>query len=243
MLKNIVFSALGAGIAVGLCLTAIQLFTTIPLILHAEVYESGGGHAHEAPASAAEIAAPAGTVETETAAHAHEAEAWQPADGAERTLYTALANFLVGIGISLMLVGLMVARGGPIDARQGILWGVAGFVAISLLPSLGLPPELPGSAAAEITSRQVWWLAAAAASAIGIGLLILGASWLLRIGGLLLLIAPHVIGAPPPPTHEAAYPAGLAGEFVIASLVASFVMWSLAGLVGGWLHQRLAASG
>jgi cobalt transporter subunit CbtA len=151
-----------------------------------------------------------------------------------------LANLLVGVAVSLVLLGLMAVKGGTIDARTGVLWGVAGFVAASLLPSLGLPPELPGSAAAEITSRQIWWLGTAAASGAGIALMVFGGSWVLRIGGVLLLVLPHVIGAPPPPTHEAPYPAALAGEFVIASLVVSFLMWSLAGLVGGWLHRRLA---
>jgi cobalt transporter subunit CbtA len=113
-------------------------------------------------------------------------------------------------------------------------------VAASLLPSLGLPPELPGSVAAEIDSRQAWWLATAAASAVGIGLMVFGRAWPWRIAGLILLVVPHAIGAPEPPTHEAAYPAGLASEFVIASLVLSFVLWSLSGLVAGWLHQRLA---
>jgi cobalt transporter subunit CbtA len=241
MFRNIVFSALGAGIAVGVCLTAIQIFTTQPLILEAEVFEQAGEVPHDHPVGPAATSAASGeAAAAETIAHGDEDEAWQPADGIERTLYTVLANFVVGVAVSLILVGLMVMKGGPIDARHGVLWGIAGFVAASLLPSLGLPPELPGSPAAEIMSRQVWWLATAAASGLGIGLIVFGRSWLLAMCGLLLLIVPHLIGAPPPLTHDAPYPAGLAAQFVIASLVLSFVMWSLAGLLGGWLHERLA---
>jgi cobalt transporter subunit CbtA len=177
------------------------------------------------------------------AADQHEAEAWEPTDGVERTLYTVLANLVLGVAVSLMLLGAMVVKGDPIDARHGVLWGIGGFVAASLLPSLGLPPELPGSVAAEIASRQAWWLATAAASAVGIGLMVFGRAWPWRIAGLILLVVPHAVGAPEPPTHEAAYPVGLAGEFVIASLVLSFVLWSLSGLVAGWLHQRLARAG
>ena len=44
-------------------------------------------------------------------------------------------------------------------------------------------------------------------------------------------------------SHDAVYPAGLAGQFVIASVVASAVLWSLAGLASGWLYQRLSRSG
>ena len=35
----------------------------------------------------------------------------------------------------------------------------------------------------------------------------------------------------------------VAGEFVIASLVVSAVLWILSGLASGWLHQRLSRSG
>jgi cobalt transporter subunit CbtA len=173
--------------------------------------------------------------------HAH--EGWAPDDGLERSLYTVLANLTVAFSISLLLVGFMVLKGGAIDARTGLLWGVGGFIAVSLLPSLGLPPELPGTPAADIAARQAWWLATVAASAGGLALLALAGRWPLRIVGVALLVAPHVIGAPVPPSHDVAYPGALAGEFVIASLVVSAVLWSASGLAAGWLHQRLSRSG
>ena len=60
--------------------------------------------------------------------------------------------------------------------------------------------------------------------------------------GVVLLIAPHVIGAPAPPSHAVPYPGALAGEFVVASLVVSALLWSLAGLSAGALYQRLSRS-
>jgi cobalt transporter subunit CbtA len=175
-------------------------------------------------------------------AAAGEAEEWSPADGIERTLYTALANLVIGFAISLMLLGVMVLKGDPIDARRGLLWGVAGFAAVSLLPALGLPPELPGTPAADIADRQLWWLLTAAASAGGIGLMVFGRNWGVIATGLALVIAPHLIGAPVPPSHDVSYPGALAGEFVVASLVVSAVLWSLAGLVSGALYRRFSAS-
>lgn len=246
MFRNLLFSAVGAGVAVAVCLTLLQAFTTEPLILGAEVFEKAdaqalppGQHAsHGAePAAAAAVPEPTGG---SPVAHGHDEEVWQPADGIERTLYAMLANLLVGVATTLMLLGVMIIKGEPIDARRGALWGIFGFIAASLLPSLGLPPELPGSAAADISMRQLWWLSTAASSAAGLGLLAFGRNWPPRVAGVALLLAPHLVGAPEPPTLEAAYPAGMAGEFVVASLVVSLLLWSLSGLVGGWLHTRLA---
>ncbi len=250
MLKSIVLSAFGAGLLVGIVLTGVQWATTEPLILRGETYEQ----AAEAPPAAAMTAPAAGVAVPahdhgdhsdghDAAAagegHHHDAGAWQPADGFERSAYTLLANLLMGVAVSAMLLGVMTLKGDPIDARRGVLWGLGGFFAVSLMPALGLAPELPGTAAAEITSRQLWWLGTAAASAVALGLIVFAQHYLLKLIGIMIAIVPHVIGAPPPPTLEAAYPAALGAEFVVASLVASAILWSLAGLVSGWMHQRL----
>jgi cobalt transporter subunit CbtA len=236
MLRTILYSAFGAGLAVCLVITALQFFTTQPLILHAEEFE-GGGHDHGA-------AAPAHDHADATAPHAHDdagaAGEWAPADGAERVAFTALANLVVGIGVSLVLLALMVLKGTAIDARRGLLWGAAAFVAVALLPSLGLPPELPGTPAADLLERQTWWIGTAIASGLGIALIAFGGHWAVKAAGLVLLVLPHAIGAPAPPSHDVAYPGALAGEFVIASLVVSAVLWSFAGAAAGWLYERLS---
>jgi cobalt transporter subunit CbtA len=246
MFKTIIVSAFGAGLVVAATLSVVQSVTTEPLLFHAETFEGA-----EAPAPAAtphehatnephsHDAAPA---EAAAAPHAHEhdPDEWGPADGFERSAYTFLANLLMGVGVSAVLLGLMTLRGGAIDARTGILWGVAGFFAAALLPSLGLTPELPGTPAAELGPRQLWWLATAAASGVGIALIVFSQSWLLRIAGLVIGVIPHLVGAPVPPSLEAAYPAVLAAEFATASLVVSALLWALSGVCSGWLYQRLS---
>ena len=229
MFRTIVFSAFGAGIAVCLSVSALQTVTTEPLILHAEEFEGQAPpvHDHRAPA---------------VNERQHDAAALAPSDGLERIAFTVLANLVVGVAVSLMLLGFMVLKGDPIDARRGLLWGLGGFIAASLLPSLGLPPELPGTPAAEILSRQVWWVATAIASAGGIGLLVFGRQWWRMALGLVVIVVPHVIGAPAPPSDEVSYPGALAGEFVVASMVVSALLWSMAGAASGWLHQRLTAN-
>jgi cobalt transporter subunit CbtA len=231
MFKTILLSALGAGLAACLAITVLQAFTTEPLILHAEEFEGGGGHDH-ADAAAAH--------DHDTAEAPAEPEEWGPADGAERTLFTALANLVIGVGVSLILLALMVLSGRRIDARTGLIWGAAAFVAASLLPSLGLPPELPGTPAGDILQRQVWWLGTAAVSGLGLALIAFGRSWATALAGIVIVVLPHLIGAPQPPSHEVAYPGALAGEFVIASLVVSAVLWSFSGAAAGWLYQRLS---
>jgi predicted cobalt transporter CbtA len=78
---------------------------------------------------------------------------------------------------------------------------------------------------------------------VGIALLAFGRNWGLIAAGVALLVAPHVVGAPLPPSHDVSYPGALAGEFVVASMVASAVLWSLSGFAAGWLHQRLSQGG
>ena len=230
MFRSVLLSALGAGIAVCVAMTILQAFTTGPLILHAEEFE-GAGHDHGVAAHDHDAGA---------AAAADEAEEWGPADGAERTAFTALANLVVGVGVSLILLAVMVLSGRPIDARTGVLWGAGAFVAVSLMPSLGLPPELRGTPAGELLHRQLWWVGTAAASAVGLALIAFGRSWLATVAGVVVIVAPHVIGAPVPPSHEVSYPGALAGQFVVASLVVSAAMWLFSGAVVGWLYQRLS---
>lgn len=240
MFKTILLSALGAGLAACLVITALQAFTTEPLILHAEEFE-GAGHDHGV--AAPEHEHPDGAAphsHGEPAAAGEEPEEWGPADGAERVAFTAFANLVVGVGASLILLALMVLQGAEIDARRGLFWGAAAFVAVALLPALGLPPELPGTPAADVLDRQIWWIGTAIASGAGIALIAFGGHWAVKLAGLVVLVLPHVIGAPAPPSHDVAYPGALAGEFVIASLLVSAVLWSFAGAAAGWLYQRLS---
>lgn len=240
MFRNIVFSAFGAAIAICVALSVLQAFTTEPLIIHAEQFENaGGGHEHARAGMGA-------LVSGLMAAHAHEAgehEEWGPADGFERSAYTVIANLVIGFGTALMLLAVMVIAGVRIDARTGLLWGVAAFFAVSLLPAIGLPPELPGTPAADILQRQSWWLFAAVASAGGIAAIVFGRQWWLVAAGVVLLLLPHVVGAPEPPSHDVTYPGALAGEFVVAALSVAAALWAIAGATSGWLYQRLSANG
>jgi cobalt transporter subunit CbtA len=243
MLKNLVLSAAAAGIVAGLFTAVVQHVTTTPIIIEAEKYEGGAEaapHSHDAAApsaaSGAEVA-PAAKI----AAHAAvEAEEWAPAHGIQRTLYTSVATTVVGIGFALALLGAMVLAGVPIDSRTGLAFGVAGFVAVALAPALGLPPEIPGSGAAALEERQLWWFATVAATAVGLAGLLLTRSRALQIGGVVLIAVPHIIGAPHPHEFVSTAPAELAGHFAATSLAVTAIFWGVLGYLSGAFYRRIA---
>ncbi len=245
MLKNLILSAAAAGVAAGLFTAVVQHVTTTPIIIAAEKYE-GGASAHNHGADAAPAHDHGAAAPDEGAAMqaaAAEGEEWAPADGIERTLYTSLATTVVGVGFGLALLAAMTLAGVRIDARTGLAFGVAGFIAVALAPSLGLPPEIPGSGAAELGARQAWWFFAVAATAIGLaGLLLTNNAWL-QIGGVVLIALPHIVGAPHPQEFVSTAPAELAGHFVATSLAVTAIFWAVLGYASGAFYERFSRGG
>ena len=232
MLNRILSCALLAGLAVGLLATALQLAVVSPLILKAETFEAAAPatpHAHDHGAGAE--------------AHEHDhGDGWAPQDGLERAAYTALATVASTIGFALMLVAVatLIAPDG-LTVRTGVAFGVAGFAATGLATSLGLAPELPGSAAADLFDRQLWWVATAAATAAGIALIAYGRP-ALKVLGVALIVAPQIIGAPEAAAPASTAPAELAAAFAAHALVVQAVMWLMLGAACGYVWERLAGS-
>jgi cobalt transporter subunit CbtA len=231
--RNIVVVAALAGAIAGLGMTVAQQLTTVPLILKAEIYEQNGtpAHDHGDPATA-----PAG-------AHEHGDDGWSPADGAERTLFSALANIVTGIGFALLLVAVSELFGGIRNWRQGLFWGLAGFVVFTLAPGLGLPPELPAMPAAELGARQLWWVGTALSSALALGLLVYGRSAVAAITAIVLLVMPHLIGAPQPVSYQSPIPEGLHHSFIIAVVLTTLLFWMLLGGLAGLFRDRFIHAG
>jgi cobalt transporter subunit CbtA len=239
--RNVVFVAALAGLVAGLVMTALQAYYTVPLILQAETFE-GAAPAHEHAAPAATEVAPAATeAAPAVAAHEHEEEGWAPADGAERTAFTALANIVTGIGFGLLLVVASELAGGISGWRQGLFWGFAGFAVFTLAPGLGLPPELPAMPAAELMDRQIWWIATVAATAAGLWLVAFGGSAMLAIVGAALMVIPHMVGAPQPVSHDSPIPPDLHHNFVVAVTMTNLVFWMLLGAAVGVIRTRFAS--
>jgi cobalt transporter subunit CbtA len=116
----------------------------------------------------------------------------------------------------------------PISGIRGT-WGLAGFAVFTLAPGLGLPPELPGVPSAPLLSRQIWWVLAAATTAGGLGLVFLRRSVPASIAGLILIVLPHIIGAPELEHVETNVPSSLSHQFVVAVTLTSLIFWFLLG--------------
>lgn len=231
-----------AGLIAGVFITIVHQVSTSQIILAAEVFENAAEAAEpaaaEAPAADATEAA-AGAEAHDHEAHDHGAEAWGPADGLERTLYTALADILTGIGFSLLLVAGYRIWGGQMNWRTGLYWGLAGFAAIVLSPDLGLPPEVPGTEAAPLLDRQIWWVATAMLTAGGLALVFFGKRYWWAAVGLALIVLPHAYGAPQPAEHVSVAPEELAHRFIVAATIAGLLFWSVLGTATGYFYNRV----
>lgn len=224
--KRIVAAAASAGILAGLLLTAVQQIRVVPGLLEAEVYERSAAGA-----------LPSGHAESSMG---HEHNAHQPAGGLERTMLSAASNVSLAVGFALLLGASMLLSKRTMGWRSGLLWGLAGYAIFFVAPSLGLPPEVPGTEAARLTDRQIWWLMTVLCSAAGLPLLAFSRSRTIRILGVILLAAPHLIGAPQPQIHSSAAPAKLVSSFVYAVAVTNFVFWLALGGLLGFFYKKLA---
>lgn len=235
--RHIVLSAVIAGLITGVLITLVQMFTTVPLIAQAEVYEQGGGkpEAGAVVPEAADAADDHGT-------HDHEAGTWAPKDGFERTFYTGLTSVLVAIGYALLL-GACFSQMRSVGWRAGLALGVAGFLVFQLAPALGLPPQPPGSPYADLAARQLWWVGTAVATALGLGAWFYARSHskLLWIPvGIVLILLPHVIGAPQPVEGQVAIlPKELSQRFALLALFTAAVFWLVLGSIQGYVFGKL----
>jgi cobalt transporter subunit CbtA len=245
MISRLLSAALAAGFLAAVVTTGLQLSLTSPLILEAERYEN-----HEA--QAAQNALPALPI---VHAHLHLAHgghdhgaapdaprAWQPGEGLPRMLFTGLATLVGGVGYALLLGAVMLALGREPTPERALGFAIAGFLTVALAPALGLPPELPGSEVAPLAARQAWWLMTAAATGMGLYLIAIRRAAISIVGGLVLIVAPHIVGAPEAAAAKSELPAGLAAQFAARSLAVGFVFWAVIGLSYGWAWQVLGRS-
>lgn len=234
MTSRVLTGALIAGLVAGLLAAILNLWTLTPLILRAEVFEAAGS------ASSHDHGAPEVHIHDDGSEHVHDA----PGEGTgmlDRALGTVAMTLVAYMGFGLVMGAGMAAaarNGHRLDARAGLLWGLAGFAAVQLAPAVGLPPELPGMEGASLAARQSWWVLCVGATALGVAALAFGRGlpWL-ALGAALVLL-PHLLGAPQPPGRESLVPPGLSAAFATRSLGVASLSWAVLGALAGALAER-----
>lgn len=217
MFAKIGVSALIAGFGAGLFAAALQFAFVQPILLHAELFETGALTHFGSSPTAATMPSGAGI-------------------DLVRDGLSIMFSALIYVGYAFILASAMAfaaERGEPISPRSGLIWGIAGFIAVQLAPAFGLAPELPGMAAGDITERQIWWFATVGATAIALWLIAFGRNWAMWGTAIILIAAPHIIGAPLPDTLTGPAPPELASEFAVRALGTGLAVWATLGLLVG----------
>jgi cobalt transporter subunit CbtA len=231
-----------AGFAAGLLAALLHFAFIQNTLLLGEQYESGEAVHWAGPLTLPSEADPVDTGEADVGEGASESapEADMEEDSAfTRNALTVLFTGFIYSGYGLILVAAMQVPslfGRTVNPRDGVLWGVAGYAVIQALPSLGLPPQLPGTLSADVVQRQIWWISTIVASGIGLGLLAYGRNLLWALVAIALLVAPHLIGAPEIEGYWGYAPPELGAVFATRVLGVGLVAWTFLG----WLVMRVA---
>ncbi len=236
MMVKYLLATIVAGLFAGIILTPAMYMRTVPLILHAEEYEQAGGaeHSHEAAAPAGESAAVA-------APQVHE-EAAGPELPFGRLGNTLLINLVAGAGFALVTGAAALFIGRKITLQNGIYWGLAGFFIFNFAPAFSLAPELPAMPTADLATRQAWWVITVALTAGGVYFIVLREQIWAKVLGAVLIVAPHVYGAPEAENLTSSVPPTLASEFAVSTLATNLFFWVVLGLALGWFLQTYAES-
>ncbi len=247
MTKHMLSSALFAGFAVGLLVALLQYALVEQKILLAERYESHElvyyqGVVPDHAEVTATVAATEPAVNMPNASTDHDHATMEEASSPlVRQGLSVLFAGVIYVGYALVMVsgfGIALRAGKTISVQTGLLWGLAGFMAFQMAPALGLEPELPGTLAADLTARQLWWAGCVLATVAGIALLAYGKGLVPRVIALALLAAPHVFGAPQLESFSGITPPELASSFASRSLGVGLIAWVCLGGLLAWFWNR-----
>ncbi len=214
--QRLFFFALLAGVVGGVLASALNIAINVPTILQVEVFE----HAAEHPTASDHVP------------HAH-----GQVSVLGRNFITLTAMVLAFVGYAFLVSVVAEVSAGLKTWGSGLLWGAGGFLAFSLVPALGLSPELPGMPAADLVQRQLWWLCCAFCTA---GSLLLVANFrhaAAYLASSVLLAAPFLYGAPTAHDVATLVPEDLHRHFILGTLVAGLVAWLAMGVTLGVLRS------
>lgn len=211
-----------AGFATGILAGALHFAFLQDLILQAELYEAGDLVHFGQP----EVQAHDGAVEANQHGEAGNASPFS------RNVLTLLFAGPIYAGYGLVVAALLQVlrmRGHQVTPVQGVLCGLAGFAVFQMAPSMGLPPNLPGTLSANIDLRQYWWFGTIAATGLGLALIAFRPSVAKIVLGVALIAVPHVIGAPQLSQFSGVAPPELSALFATRVIGVGFFCWAVLG--------------
>lgn len=225
MFKNIFVSAVVCGAIAGVLATVMQMLLVTPLLMEAELFETGQSMhfitdgSPESPIKHVDI--------------------WEDP---YRHLMTLCFNLVTFTGFGFILVAAMAffqKRGFTLSKAEGIVAGVSGFIVFQLAPSVGLPPELPGTIGVTVGLKQTWWIIAILSTTVGILLLFLDKHKVVSGVGIIFITIPHLIGHPKLETYFGVAPPELAAEFASRALAVSLIAWIILGVISSQFWKYL----
>ncbi len=221
MFLRILTIALFAGFIAGVISAAMQIIFLQPILLHAELYEAGTlTHFGNSSVSGSHL---------------------NLTFDFQRNALSVLFSALIYTGYAFILTSLFAYASSinlQIDNVRAVLFGICGFVTVQLSPAFGLPPELPGVAAAELIPRQIWWFFCVISTGLGFWILAFGGKLIFIVVGVILLLTPHIIGAPQPLIFVGPTPPELASHFASRALAIGLVTWSSLGFLTGYFWRK-----
>ncbi len=223
MFYRILVSGLFAGAIGGFIAGLLQWLFVQPVLLHSELYETGILKHFGALANSAQP----------------DLDKLQPI----RDILSILFSMIIYIGYAILLISAMtisqLKSNTIISFHQGIIWGILGYIIVHLAPATSLPPEVPGVAAADLQSRQIWWFMTIFFTASGIWLIAFNSKMLPFIIGIILILAPHIFGAPEPASFTGPAPTEIGALFASRALGIGLISWAvLGGLSAIFLHKE-----
>lgn len=246
MIQRMVVGGVIAGFAAGLLAALLHFAFIQDVLLLGEEYETGAlehfadagssGHAHDADEAEAVDSHDGGADD----GHGHD-HGSEEHGSFQRNALTVLFTAAVYTAYGLFLMAgyqLSETLGRAITARDGLVWGMAGYFTFQMAPAMGLPPELPGTIAAVYELRFAWWVGTVVATAAGLGIIAYGRNVVSGVIGVALLAAPHVIGAPHPDQFWGVAPPELGAEFAARTLGVGLIAWAFLGWFSAFLWAR-----
>jgi predicted cobalt transporter CbtA len=87
--------------------------------------------------------------------------------------------------------------------------------------------------------RQLWWLLTVLLTGAGLAMAVFGRFWMMLLPGVLLVLLPHIIGAPQPREHVSLAPVEWTWAFVATAALGNLLFWLALGALTGFFQARL----